>query len=409
MPQKQANASREGFIYCMGMEICSESSFMNSNKLLSFQAPVYAAFALAFASFGDAFLYPFLPLHGESLGMSAVWIGILLSINRFARIFANTVIARACANYGFRMMTIFAVGVAVFSTIGYGLVTGIAGWVLFRISWGLSYSVLRISAISYALDHERRGLSLGLSKGVQEAGPMVTLLVAPPLLFPLEPEITFVVLSIASLPGFYFAWKLPNKFGEITPFSFRRFAKVPSTFNLLTFCSSILIEGVVVVTLGVLFLKYREDISVMTASILAASYLGYRRVCLIVFSPFGGWIADKYGLERIVIISMAMVLLGLIFLTAGYIEVGAAIGFAFYSILSALTPGAAIKGQSSLDAVSDNATWRDIGAALGTLTGGLLLESEFITTALIFGILVMSMLFIKYAGLKGKAAEILRL
>ena len=48
----------------------------------------------------------------------------------------------------------------------------------------------------------------------------------------------------------------------------------------------------------------------------------------------GGWIADKYGLERIVIISIAMVLLGLIFLTAGYIEVGAAIGFAFYSILS---------------------------------------------------------------------------
>ena len=134
---------------------CFEGSFMNFNKLLSFQAPVYAALALAFASFGDAFLYPFLPLHGDSLGMSAAWIGILLSINRFARIFANTIIARACANYGFRLMTIIAVGVAVFSTIGYGLVTGVAGWMLFRISWGLSYSVLRISAISYALDHER--------------------------------------------------------------------------------------------------------------------------------------------------------------------------------------------------------------------------------------------------------------
>ena len=376
---------------------------MRRKNIAGLQAPVYSALALAFASFGDAFLYPFLPLHGERLGMSVAWIGILLSINRFARIFTNGLIARACAIYGFRTVTIMAVVVAILSTAGYGFASGIALWILFRITWGLSYSVLRISAISYSLDHERQGFSLGLSKSVQEAGPMLTLLIGPPLLFQLDTDIIFVVLSIASLPGLYFACMLPRKFSETTPFSFKKFAKIPSAFNLLTFCSSILIEGIVVVTLGVLFLKYSNHISVLTASILAASYLGYRRICLIAFSPFGGWIADKYGLEKVFVVSVIMVLMGLACFTAGWIELGAIIVFAFYSILSALTPGAAsAKGKHSLEAVSENATWRDIGAALGTLTGGLLLESNLIMAFLMGGTLLMSVLFIWYTGVMNK-------
>jgi MFS transporter, DHA1 family, multidrug resistance protein len=381
---------------------------MIAKSASSFQAPIYAALALAFASFGDAFLYPFLPLHGERLGMSVAWIGILLSINRFARIFTNTIIARACANYGFRLMTLLAVGVAILSTAGYGIASGIVTWILFRISWGLSYSVLRISAISYSFDQERRGFSLGLSKSVQEAGPMITLLIAPPLLFQLSTETIFMTLSCASLPGLYFAFKLPKKYGETTAFTFKRFAKIPSAFNLLTFCSSILVEGIVVVTLGVLFLKYRENISVMTASILAAAYLGYRRVCLIAFSPFGGWFADKYGLEKVFISSMIMVLAGLILLTLGYIEVGVIILFAFYSILSALTPGAvSTKGTHMLDAVSENATWRDIGAALGTMAGGLLLESEFISEFIFGGTILMGLLFASYTNIMTKTYKYL--
>ncbi|WP_276372609.1 MFS transporter [Chryseolinea sp. H1M3-3] len=377
---------------------------MNSKTNSTFQAPIFSALALAFASFGDAFLYPFLPLHGERLGMSVAWIGILLSINRFARIFTNALIARACATFGFRSITIIGVAVAIISTAGYGFATGIFTWVLFRISWGLSYSVLRISAISYSLDHERQGFSLGLSKSVQEAGPMITLIVAPPLLFQLDTQIIFYILAIASLPGLYFAFRLPQKFSETTPFTFKRFVKIPSTFNLLTFCSAILVEGIVVVTLGMLFLKYNDSISILSASILAASYLGYRRICLITFSPFGGWIADKYGLEKVFVISVVMVLAGMTFLTAGFIELGAIVVFAFYSILSALTPGAAsAKGKHSLDAVSENATWRDIGAALGTLTGGLLLESDFIITVLLSGTVLMAVLFLYYANVTNKA------
>jgi len=353
---------------------------------------------LAFSSFGDAFLYPFLPLYGQSLGMTVAWIGTLLSINRFARIFTNAIIARACGLYGFRVVTVVAVIVAIFSTAGYAFASGMASWVLFRISWGLSYSVLRLSAITYSLDHERQGFSLGLSKSIQEAGPMITL-IASPFLFQMDVNVIFLILSVASLPALYFAFNLPAKFSVTQPFSVRRFFRFPSAFNLLTFFSAILIEGILVVTIGVLFLSYSDNISILEASILAAFYLGYRRVCLIIFSPFGGWIADKYGLERVFVIAFAIFLTGLFLLASGWIEVGAMIIFSFYSVLSALTPGAVSSaGRPPLEAVSENATWRDIGAALGTLAGGLLLESQFILIFILSGTILMCLLFLYYAG-----------
>lgn len=382
---------------------------MSTGGISTFRPSVYAALALAFSSFGDAFLYPYLPLHGDHLGMSVAWIGILLSINRFARIFTNGIIARACAVYGFRLVTIVAVSVAIFSTVGYGFSLGIFSWVIFRVCWGLSYSVLRISAISYALDHPQQGFSLGLSKSLQEAGPMLTLFVAPLFLFALDTKLIFIILSVASLPGLYFAFHLPKKFSKVMPFSVRRFLKIPSTFNLLTFGSAILIDGIVVVTLGILFLKHHTQLSALTASILAAAYLGYRRVCLLIFSPVGGWIADKFGLDRVFMISFIMTLAGLIFLSTGWIEIGAILVFAFYSILSALTPGAAsLHGKVPLEAVSENATWRDVGAALGTLTGGLLLESDFITSYLLAGTCMMGILLLFYFNKMSKNIALVR-
>jgi DHA1 family multidrug resistance protein-like MFS transporter len=371
---------------------------MSNRKDQNFQPPVYAALALAFSSFGDAFLYPFLPLHGKNLGMTVAWIGTLLSINRFARIFTNAIVARACGIYGFRLVTVVAVLLAIFSTAGYAFASGMGAWVLCRICWGLSYSVLRLSAIAYSLDHERQGFSLGLSKSIQEAGPMITLIAAP-FLFQMDVNIVFFTLAVASIPALYFASMLPPKFSVTTPFSLKRFLKFPSAFNLLTFFSAILIEGILVVTIGVLLLSYSDNISILEASILAAFYLGYRRVCLIIFSPFGGWIADRYGLERVFVVSFALFLSGLFLLTSGWIEAGAIIIFAFYSVLSALTPGAVSSTRElPVEAVSENATWRDVGAALGTLAGGLLLASQHVLISILSCTILLSILFLYYTA-----------
>src|SRR5690606_9365592 len=97
------------------------------------KASLFASLSLAFASFGDAFLYPFLPVNHAAVGVPVVWIGVLLSINRFVRILSNTWIVHLLARFGMRRITIFAVMLAALSTAGYAFSSGIFLCMVLRI------------------------------------------------------------------------------------------------------------------------------------------------------------------------------------------------------------------------------------------------------------------------------------
>jgi MFS transporter, DHA1 family, multidrug resistance protein len=368
---------------------------MIEKKELTWKAPGFAALALAFASFGDAFLYPFLPVNYQTVGVPLMWVGVLLSINRFVRILSNTMIVHAFAKYGLRAIMITAVVLAITSTLGYAMATGVVVWLLFRIIWGLAFSAMRIGTLGYALQHERQGFALGFSRSLQETGPMLSLFLAPLLLLYFDSGIIFYVLAVLSLPALYFAWRLPIRHDKTQSLQGKWFLQWPSTLNSTTLISAMVIDGIVVVVLGVLFLHYHEQISLATATTLAAFYLGYRRVCLVVLSPAGGWIADKIGTERVFNISLLFIIAGLMVMVSGWIGAGAVTVFTFYSINSAITPGSASKTNGhSLAAVAENATWRDVGAALGTLLGGFLISSSYLNYVLQGGTLLMTILLL---------------
>lgn len=366
---------------------------MTKDNYTGFKAPACAALALAFASFGDAFLYPFLPVNFQAVGIPIAWVGVILSINRFVRIFFNTFIVHTFARYGVRIIMINAVVLAITSTWGYGVATGVVGWIFLRVMWGLAFSAMRIGTLGYALQHERVGFALGISRAVQEAGPMMALMIAPFLLRYFPPSLIFFMLAGLSLPAVYFAFTLPRGEDKTSPVGSMSVMHWPNTLNSITLVSAILIDGMVVVVLGVLFLHYRGNITLVTATSLTAFYLGYRRICLVALSPAGGWMADRVGLDRVFNISMALVALGLIVLLAGWIGAGAVIVFTFYSINAAVTPGSAASGKSHvLAAVAENATWRDVGAAVGTLVGGFLISSEHLSTVILVSVFALIML-----------------
>lgn len=376
---------------------------MTKGNDTAIKASAFAALALAFASFGDAFLYPFLPVNFNAVGVPIASVGILLSINRFIRIVSNTWIVHAFAKYGLRSIMILAVVLAITSTFGYGIATGVVAWIILRVMWGLAFSAMRIGTLGYALQHERVGFALGISRSLQEAGPMLSLVIAPILLRHFETSTIFFILSSLSLPALYFAFALPRGEDKTQSLAGTRVMRWPTTINSITLVSAILIDGIVVVVLGILFLHYRGDITILTATSLAAFYLGYRRICLVVLSPAGGWIADRIGLDPVFNISLAFVTLGLIALLLGWIGTGAVIVFTFYSINSAVTPGSASSGTShSLAAVAENATWRDIGAAFGTLLGGLLISSNHLNAVILISIFALViLLFVHLARHRG--------
>lgn len=366
---------------------------MSEGKHNAMKASAFAALALAFASFGDAFLYPFLPVNFDEVGVPVIWVGLLLSVNRFVRIVSNTMVVHAFARYGLRAILIGAVVLAITSTLGYGIATSIWMWLMFRVMWGLGFSAMRIGSLGYALQNERQGLALGVSRSLQEIGPMLSLFLAPFLLRYLQINTIFYALAFLSIPALYFALSLPARYDKTPPLKSGWFLSWPSALNSLTLVSAIVIDGIVVVVLGVLYLHYRPDISLTTATTLAAFYLGFRRVCLVVLSPVGGLISDRIGMHRVFNISMAGVVVGLVLVSLGFIGLGATIVFTCYSINSAIAPGSASKSKShSLAAVAENATWRDIGAAVGTLVGGFLISSPYLTGVLQFGAAALTIL-----------------
>jgi MFS transporter, DHA1 family, multidrug resistance protein len=357
------------------------------------KAPVCASLALAFVSFGDAFLYPYLPVNGIQVGVPVVWVGLLLSINRFVRIIANSIMTRVFARYGLRMVTIAAAILAIFSTAGYAFSVGLLAWVTCRILWGLSYSALRISTLGYALEQPKPGVALGVSRSLQELGPLSVLFLAPLIIQHVNPKLIFVLLAIASLPALYFAFKLPATADKPVLPKVTTKVRFPSVFNTITLITALLIDGVLIVSLGILFLQEGENISYLKAISLAAGYLAYRRICLVALSILGGWTADKVGFEKVFLASLFFIVSGLFIIASGWIAAGTIIVFSFYSVFSAIAPGAISENQNPLHAAAENATWRDIGAATGTLLGGFLLTSNHFITILSIATVGLLILF----------------
>lgn len=91
----------------------------------SLRGALCASGVMAFAGLGDALLYPILRVYGKELGFSVFSIGILLSINRFVRIIANTHIANLTSKIGMRNMLLITSCLATITTFVYGLQFGL--------------------------------------------------------------------------------------------------------------------------------------------------------------------------------------------------------------------------------------------------------------------------------------------
>ena len=365
--------------------------------------PLYAPLTLSFASFGDAFLYPFLPQYAEIMQIPVVWIGVLLSINRLIRIVFNPFVPGLFKRYGVRPTMITSSIVAVVSTMGYGLGLGLLALIVFRITWGMAFTVLRISTLAYAFEHENIGFSLGISRSIQEAGPMFALWMGPMLLNYFSIEMTFLYLAVLSLPALLCALQLPELNYKATAQRIINFS-LPSLFNSLTFLVSFIVEGILIIVLGFFIAKTNGQLTSLMITSLAAGYLVYRRLCFILFSPFSGAIADRIGFAKVFNGSVLLIITGLILLLMGWEMPGLIIIFTFNSVNSTVAPGGASdKHGDKIKAVAANASWRDIGAATGTLTGGLLLSGsllpEFFTIATF---MLGAVLVLNYTKLKMK-------
>ncbi len=350
--------------------LLTRNTKLKKEQSSSFRGALRASGIMAFAGLGDALLYPILPVYGKELGFSVFFIGVLLSVNRFVRILANTHIANMVNQIGMRNMLLMTSSLAVITTFMYGLKLGLIAFLIARILWGLSYSGLKITTLNYASKAKQKsGLAFGLAQSIKSIGAVFILWFGPVVINEFGIQNGLFLIAGISLIGILLAYSLPNNTIKNTRDKVKsKETFYPSPLNLLVLVLSISIDGILVVTL--VYLLSSNGMISSELLVLVASYLLLKRLFAILFSVIGGLLTLRYSPSIIFKLAVIGCLIAMLLITFKVIIIGILLAFLCNTIVVTFSPLVAIKEQkNALQAISSVSTWWDLGAAIGALIG----------------------------------------
>jgi predicted MFS family arabinose efflux permease len=221
---------------------------------------------------------------------------------------------------------------------------------------------------SHLHDAARR---MGRARSIVAVGPMAGLLAGGIMADVWGPRPVFLMLSLIALAAPLFALQLPTTPEPILRQQ-PRFAG-PDAFSFWSFCMGFALDGLFVFGLSLLAVAGLGRSGVIAASVAMA----LRYVSEILLSPSGGALAQRYGARRMLVgfslgAAAALAVLGAPepFLWLGVLAT--VVLRALLQPLPAPVIAEACPGPGRVPALARQAVWRDIGAAAGPLTGGLL-------------------------------------
>jgi len=322
---------------------------------------------IAVAMIGDTLLYVVLPLYHQDFGISLAMVGVLLSLNRWIRLLANSGVAAIGEKVGpHALMVMAAIGAAVSTTL-YGLVESDAVQIAARILWGISYASLNLSTLAYAVsDRANAGKRVGASRaaiGIVQAmslvgGAWIALHVGARSVFLIFGGLTLISLGAALLLP-----RLPREITDKKPF------RLPFPHRLETwgFMLGFAGDGVFLLTLSFLM---KDSVTWVAPVLATAILLALRWLVEITTGPLGGWIGDRFGAQRISIVNGALLVAGFVLIALDHELLGALTIVMTRGMFNTLIPVLVLeRGKSSvLSSQASYSTWRDFGAAVGPLS-----------------------------------------
>jgi MFS family permease len=322
---------------------------------------------IAFGMIGDTLLYAVLPLYHDDFGLSLAMVGVLLSLNRWIRLLANSAVAHIGEKVGPHALMVGAAAGSVASTTIFGLVDSTALQVGARILWGISYAALNLSTLAYAVsDRANAGKRVGASRAAIGIVQAMSLVGGAWLALQVGPRSVFVIYGALTLVALVSALLLPRLAPE--PVTDKRF-RLPLPHRLETwgFVMGFSGDGVFLLTLAFLM---KDSITSMAPVLATALLLALRWLVEITTGPLGGWIGDRFGARRISILNGALLVLGFLLIAFEHEVVGALVVVMTRGMFNTLIPVLVIeRGRGGvLSSQASYSTWRDFGAAVGPLT-----------------------------------------
>ncbi|ANC03017.1 MFS transporter [Pseudomonas putida] len=319
----------------------------------------------------DVLLYLLLPMYASDFGVTLVEAGVLLAANRLVRIIGYGWVVRFYARHGDRAACSLAAFAAAVCALGNATLGGFAALLVLRLVWGLCFATFNLSTQTLATA-EAQGAArrAGRSRATLAIGPMLALPLGALMAQVYGPRAVFYVLCISALCGLWRARALPCGGHDIAARSGRRL-RLPDSIATWSFIEGVTLDGLFIFGLSLYAQGHMGESGVLVAGVLMA----VRYLSEMLFSPFGGRLADRFGALRMLVVLSLATSLALLVFASHWLFIGAF----FVLVLRALqlplvmTLVALRNPHARIQALASNAVWRDIGAGLGPMLAGVLL------------------------------------
>jgi DHA1 family inner membrane transport protein len=340
---------------------------VNAATPVSGRAVALSGTVIGVGLLGDTLIYAVLPLYHEQFGISLAMVGVLLSLNRWVRLFANSAVAAIGERVGARNLMIAAAAGSIASTTCYGLDGGEVLQVAARMLWGFSFAALNLGSLAYAVaDRANAGKRVGASRGmigvIQAtafvSGALLVLAVGPRHVFLIFGALTTLALIAALLLP-----SLPSEPARERGFRMPRPQRLEVWGFLLGFSG----DGVFLLTLAFLL---RDSVSSVAPIMATCLVLSLR--CLVEASggPVGGWMSDRFGARPVAAITGSVLVLGYALIALRVDLAGSIVIVLTRGLFNTLIPVMVMQRVRGgyLASQASYSTWRDFGAAVGPLT-----------------------------------------
>ena len=339
------------------------------------RAIIGASSIMSLALLGDALLYAVLPVYAAEFGLTLPWVGVMLSANRFVRVFAYGWLARLTQRFGVRRMCIAAAAGAAVSTALYGLGQGPVIILAARVIWGLTYAVLVLATLSYAVAYRARaGTRVGVGQAIQRVGPILALFGGAWLVGQIGPTETFLWLAIPTGLALIIAFRLPADPPRAAQAARTPSLARPAPIDVLYFLQGYGVDGVFALTITLILAR---DAPLAEAVMGGGALLAMRHFGEAVAAPLFGWVADRFGARPVFVGAAILTMLGFVLVAIGATVLGALIMLIFRGALASLGPAVITQSlaaeEDAIGPLARMQAWRDLGAACGPLVTGFLL------------------------------------
>lgn len=397
---------------------------------------------------GDSMLYNVLPAQTGAFGISVASVGVLLSANRIVRLISNSIAPYIIRRFGIYIPLYACVAISIGTTITYGSTDIFFILLASRLLWGMCYSIFRLVGFITVLENsydDIRGRCMGVFDGGGRSGGVIGVLFGG-LLFDLYGRgISFFVIGMLGALGFPLVFLLrrnasnlvvtegtqkhksvgtnetENEFNVLEQRSwYVKFVEILIAYtpelnkrdqfkilvcNTTYFTYHLVMNGVLVSTLGLfMFMRLGDGWFFMGILIGVATVngmiLGLRWISGL-SAPFLGYIGDKIGRERILVISTPICVISLLLLALPiptWISI-TWLPLTFLATIAATTSLDAMVGglapvNRRANVMSRYATWQDLGSAIGPIVAFGILTFTSLSTIYFLGAALLSVAII---------------